>query len=347
MIRLKQPTILNSKGEKIVLDAREQYSADLLQRQVNEKFSNSLGYEVSITTLTTIMKRVAEQKFFEVAPADYLPVKVGEGAWSSNLLFYRSFDLADEFETGIVNVAGQNARLASADAAVDSLSINVKNWAKTIGWSIMELEMAAKSGNWDIVSAKEKSRKRNFDLGVQRIAFLGARGSSDVLGLLNQTGITTNTTTITAPISGLSVTDLKAFVVAIVEKYRSNCARTAMPNRFVVPESDFNGMAAQASSDFPILSVKKLLEDAFKEVTGKQDFRILPLAYADSAYNSIGKQCYCLLNHDEESLVMNIPVNYTNTLANTLNNFQFESVGYAQFTGVQVIRPLEMIYFQY
>ena len=54
MIRLKQPVITNAKGEPIVLTREERHLAEYLQREFNEKFKNSLGYQVSITTLTTI-----------------------------------------------------------------------------------------------------------------------------------------------------------------------------------------------------------------------------------------------------------------------------------------------------
>src|SRR5437762_1577697 len=131
--------IRNSKGEPITLTAQEQRVADH-----NQKICNSIGYEVAITTLTQIAKKISEQKFFEVSPADYLPVVVGQGAWSSNIVTYRSFDAADQFETGLINVGGQNDRLAMADAAVDSVTVQVLNWAKKVGWSIPELELASR-----------------------------------------------------------------------------------------------------------------------------------------------------------------------------------------------------------
>jgi len=334
--------ILNAAGQPIVLNKREQLVAD-----INQAKCNSLGFEIPVTTLTTIMKKITEQKFFQVAPAEYLPVRVGEGAWSSNLVTYRSFDLGDEFETGVINTGGNNGRLAMADAGIDSLSIKVINWAKSIGWTLPELELAAKSGSWDLITAKEKARKKNWDLGIQRIAFLGARGDTgNVMGLLNQVGVTISNF-ITAPISGLSVTALKTFCAGILEQYRSNCARTAWPTHFIVPESDYNGMASQASADFPVISVLKLLEDMFKVITQNQSFKILPLSYGDVAYNSIGKQCYVLLNYDEEAIRMDIPVDYTNTLANSIDNFSFQNVGYGQFTGVLAYRPAEILYFQY
>jgi len=357
--KLKQPVILssvkNSKGEftPIRLTDSEKYHAEYMQRMVNERFGNALGYEVNITTLTTIVKKVTEQKFFEVAPADYLPIRVGEGAWSTNLTTYRSFDLADEFETGIINTGAANARLANADAGVDALNIKTFPWAKSNGWSIFDLEFAAKSGNWDLVSAKEKSRKRNWDLGIQRIAFLGARGSNNsggaCLGLLNQAGIKINTTLITAPISSLSTAALKTFCATIVEAYRDNNDRTAWPTHFVIPESDYNGLASQASPDFPIKSTLQLLEEMFQVICRNKSFKILPLAYGDAKYNQaeINKQCYALYKYDEESVRMDIPVDYTNTLANSIDNFNFQNVGYGQFTGVLAYRPLELLYFRY
>lgn len=349
--KLKQPVILNSKGQPYKLSNRERSHAEYMQRIVNDRFGNDLGYEVNITTLTTISKKVSEQKFYEIPFADYMPVRVGEGRWSSNITTYRSFDAADEFETGLINTGGQNARLASADAAVDALNIRVYPWAKSIGWSIFDLELAAQSGNWDLVTAKERSRKRNWDLGIQRISFLGAKGQNGAgggcLGLLNQAGVTINTDLITKPISEMTPTELKAFCASIIEVFRSNCNRTAWPDRFSIPESDYNGLATQASPDFPIKSTLQLLEETFQTITRNKGFKILPLAYADAAYNDLGKQRYTLSRYDEESFRMDLPLNYTNTLANSLDNFSFQNAAFGQFTGGLAYRPLEMMYFDF
>lgn len=335
--------ILNSQGEPIVLNQMESKIAMMNQRVVN-----SLGFEIDITTLTTIMKKVTEQKFFEIAPADYLPVRVGEGAWSTSLVTYRSYNIAGDFAQGIINGGGGNARLAGADAGVDSVAVQVKNWAKSIGWTLMELQQAMKAGNWDLITAKEKSRKKNWDLGIQSVAFLGLEGSSDVKGLLSQSGIEENTTLITKPISSMSEAELKVFTAGLIDAYRENCARTAWPTHFIIPESDYLGLASQASADFPVKSVLELLLEAFRLNTRNKDFQILPLAYADAAYNpNSAKQIYTLLKYEEESIRMDIPVDYTNTLANSIDNFSFQNVGYGQFTGVQSYRPKEMIYFTY
>lgn len=354
------PRILNSKGEPVILNEEEIYHAEYMQRMVNDRYypqlKNSLGYEINITTLSTISKQISEQKFFETPPADFVPIRVGDAPWSSNIVHYRSFDIADGFETGILNLGGNNARQANADAGVDSLTVKIYNWSKSIGWSIFELQEAAKSGNWDLVAAKERARKRNWDLGVQKIAFLGLPGQNGLngncLGLLNQPGITINTSIITKKVSSMSTSELKLFVETVVEAYRANCNRTAWPTHFEFPESDYNGLASQASPDFPIKSTLQLLEEAFKVTCRNPNFKILPLAYGDAAYHAdvtaiAGKQVYTLYNYDEESMRMDVPLDYTNTLANSLDNFNFQNAGYGQVSGVIALRPLEMLYFTY
>jgi hypothetical protein len=339
---MKPRTILNSKGEPIVLNTMEKRVAQNIQRQVN-----ALGYKVDITTLTTILARVTEQKFFQVAPADYLPVRVGEGAWSQELLTYRSFDVGDDFSTGVVNTGAQNSRLAQVSTGVDSISVKVKNWAKMIGWTLMDLEQASKSGNWDLVTALASSRKRNWDLGIQKVAFLGLKGDSQVKGLLDQSGIETNTTRITKKISTMSESELKTFVAGLIEDYRDNAARTAWPTHFIIPESDYLGLASQASATYPIKSVLQLLLEAFRTICMNESFQILPLAYADTANSDgvLSTERYTLLNYDEKSIRMDIPVDYNTTIANSTDNFSFQNVGYGQFTGAMAYRPKEMIYF--
>lgn len=338
--------ILNSKGEAIVLN-----DAEAKQVKRNQEIVNALGYEIDITTLTAISKRVVEQKFFTVMPADYLPVAVGNGAFSSEILTYREFDIAGDFETGLINTGTDNSRLANTDTAIDGVKVPVMNWAKQASWNLIELRMAAQSGNWSLVTAKEKSRKRNWDLGVQRTAFLGLQNNSAVKGLLTQSDVTANTSLITALLSGMSAADYATFVAGVVAAYRVNNNYTAQPTHFIIPETDYNGLATPFSSTYPNVSKLAYLKQAFAEITMNNDFKILPLAYAAKANNAavsgLNKNRYTLLNYDEDSVRMDIPVDYTNTLQNTVNGFNYQSAAYGQFTGVKAYRPLEMLYFDW
>lgn len=345
--------ILNSLGQQVVLNAREKYLADSLQNKFNAEVKNALGFEVDITTLTSISKDVSEQKFYQIPFADYLPVRVGgETAWSDQILTYGSLDLGGAFEDGYINTGSQNDKLAATDTAITPFMQRVLTWAKTVNWSLPELAQASKSGNWDLVSSKEKSRKKNWDLGIQRAAFLGGKGMTTgagaILGLLNQPQVAVNNSVLAVAISEMSPDQLQVLCAQLVEAYRVNCNRTAWPTTFTIPESDYNGLASQVSPDFPIKTKLDLLVDALKMVTRNDKFQVLPVAYADAAYSegALTANRYALYNYDPESLVMYVPVDYTNTLANSLNNFQFQSVAFGRHSGVLPIRPLEMLYFE-
>lgn len=358
-------TIKNSDGSpaEVTLSPTENFHLEETKAAYSRwrKITNALGYEIDITTLTTIVKKITEQKFFEVAPADYLPVRVGEGAWSSDLVTYRTFDDADDGSSGLINMGSNNSRLAEVSAGVDSLRIPVLNWAKTNTWSLMDLQFAAKSGNWDIVTAKEKARKRNYDLFVQRVAFLGIGDGSGTQGLLNQNlnsqvggDIKIDTTTLTNSITSLSGTpqNLSNFLAKVLQVYRNNCGSSAMPTHFIIPQSDYLGLATATSASFPLKSILQYMQETFQTMTNNKNFKILPCAYADGAAISTGlgqgtNQTYVLLNYAEESLRMDIPVDYTNTMQNSINSFQFQNVGYGQLTGVLAYRPREMYYFQF
>ena len=212
-------------GKPIILNEKEQKACDY-----NEQVTNALGFDIPITTMTTIAKKISEQKFYTVPPAEYVPIVVGQGAFGDSILTYRSYEIGDAFETGITNMAQNNDRIAAMDAGVDSVRVPTYFWNKMITWSLPQIEFAAKAGNWDLVAALEKSRKENWDLGIQRIAFLGAQGFktsvANCYGLLTLPNVDTNTTVFSASgntqISQMSPTNLNIFVANLVNAYRIN-----------------------------------------------------------------------------------------------------------------------------
>jgi hypothetical protein len=330
--------LFNSQGEEITLNPQERRVVS-----INERFANQFGYEIDITSLTLIQKSVVEQKFFEIFPADYVPVRVGEGAWSTNLVTYRSFTAGDDFATGLINLGSGSGRLGAVDVGVDAVSVKVNNWAKQIGWTLPELQVASRAGNWDIVTAKERGRKKNWDLGIQRTIFLGLPGDNGTRGLLNQ-AITPNTTLITARISAMTAVQLNAFATTVLGAYRAATNYTAWPTHFVLPEVDFLGLGAPSSPETPLKSKLQVLMETFATMTNNPGFKILPLAYAQAAQSGLATDRYMLYRYDEDSLRADVPVDYTATLANTLDSFSYQNVGYGQFTGVMAYRPLEMFY---
>lgn len=341
-----QTEITNDNGKPIVLNDREEA---LVNR--NQEIMNSLGYEVNLTSLTAISKLVSEQKFFEVEPAKYVPLVVGEGTWSAEILTYRSYQLGGDFEKGIVNTGADDARLARADAGVDSITVPVINWIKEIGWTIFDLELASKAGNWSLLTAKEIARKTNWDLGIQKTAFLGLQSNPNVKGLLTQTNVNTNTGLITGYIKDMNAATFNTFIADLIGDYQTNCNFTAMPDRFIIPQIDFNGLASFPDATYPLKTKLEIMRDAFRVVTMKPNFEILPVAYADQVNNAnisgLNKNRYTLTRNDPTSIRMDIPLDYTNTMANTINGMQYQNAGYGQFTGVKAYRELETLYFDW
>lgn len=335
----------NTKGDKVVLNKKEEMLAKALEIQ-NAEVLNALGFEIPITTLTTAIKSISEQKFYKVAPAEYVPVVVGEGAFGTDLLKYLSFQTGSDFEEGIIKQGTANSKLAQVDAGVEGIRIPIVNWAKGLNWNLMEIQTAAKNGNWDLITAKEKSRKTNWDLGIQRVTFLGSNVVPNVYGLLNQPDVSSNLTVITKSISSMSTAEYSNFVAAIYAEYRKHSSFTAEPTTFVIPENDYNGLATPLNTTYPTKSKLEYLKDAFREIVGSE-VKIKKLAYANKSQSGLGVDRYVLYREDPDTLALNIPVDYTSTLANSINGFNWENAAYGQFTGLKVFRPKEVLYFDF
>jgi hypothetical protein len=346
----------NGKGQKEPRELRHGMSLRNAAGDIND---TGTGFQIAIDTLTFIKKQTVEQKFYEVEGglAKYVPLEVGDGAFSQSILTNLEYSSGGDFETGIINTGSANDRLAQADAAVSSKTVQVANWAKGIGYSLFEIEQALMSNNWDPVIAKERARKKNWDLGLQALTFMGLKSNPTAFpGLLTSPTINVNNTLIQEPISTMNALELNAFVAGLISAYFTNSNKTARPDRFLIPYSDFFGLQTMTPNvigagegNYPISRLEFLLR-AFRLASQNPNFEILPLAYCDADTNSawgVDKQIYLLYRYDRDSVRMDLPVDYTVTQANTMNNFQFQSAAYGQFTGVHFYRELEGLLFEY
>ena len=304
------------------------------------------GYEHALTVLTQIKAKYTKQTFYEINPSDFMPVVVGEGAWMDNLVFNSVYMDAGEFEKGNTQTSRPFTKKPGVDIEIIAKAVPIQSWNMSLNYSIIEITQASK-GNVDIVSAIEEARKKNWDLGIQRIAFLGSKSRTDILGLYNGESVGTNTTFITAPISGLSADNFQTFVAGILKLYSANVNSTVLPDTFVMPLSDYLGMAAASSATFPVIDKITYLENAFKRICGG-NFKISFTAYGDKArMNTIGSNHdrYMLYRNTPETLEMNVPVAYTTTSFGTANGFDFENVAMGQYSGVFFRKPQEALYF--
>jgi hypothetical protein len=312
--------------------------------------TTSFGYDYAIRTTTWLRTKSIQQKFYEVPLTDYVTIEVGEGAWMENITQNLEFNASGNFESGIQNVSGSRAELAEVDVAISPVTYPIVTWAKGYKYAIDELKKALASNNWDIVKAKTDALKKNWDLGIQKTVFLGSTTITGVYGLLNQSGPTVDTATLTANISSLDADVFAGFVQVVLGLYFSNSNSTVLPDTFIMPMDDMLGLSAPVSSAFPMISKMELLTNAFKAATGNPKFRILGSAYAMKANNkgfttAAGSQRYMLYRNDPEVVRQSIPANFTLTTPGTADNFQYKGVGYGQYTGVQCYRPREIYYF--
>ncbi len=355
----------NDKGEVI---APEEFNREMVTKYNQRSFRGlelqnadgdidptTLAYQYATDRLTYIRARYVEQTFYEVAPADFLSVLVGEGAFSAQIVTNLSIKTAGSFKQGKLNTAGANSKLAVADAAVVPAYTKIMNWGLATEYSIFDVNQALFTGTWDPIDAKQKARKKDFDLGIQEIAFIGDAGDiTNYPGLLSNSGVTANTTRITQTISTFTTTQFATFVAGVVGDYLTNCAYTAFPNKFAIPTDDWAGLATPVSATFPMISQIVYLKQAFDAiVTRPGGVELLPLAYGIPANNKTvinvgtGYHMYVLYHDDIDTLFMELPVNYTVTPVGTYNNFNFQDVAYCQYSGVTILKPLEVVYFEF
>lgn len=342
--------VLGNSGDEIELNAYEELRANRIQ----ESIRHNLGAEVDVTTLTKIAKSVSEEVFYEINPADFVPIRTdGQSAWDNQILVWREFYTAnDEFEDGIINDGG-DGRLGTANTGVEPSLIKVHTWAKSVQWNLVEMNQALAAGRFDLIKAKLKSRKKNHDLGFQQSVFLGLDGARGK-GLLNSdaTGVTKVTDQSIVPASGLgAITDaaLVTFVSKILTAYREKTNSTAWPTHFVIPEADFIKLASPSASNFHIKTKKEVIHTALKEITNNPNFVFTSTAYGNKSRNagyvndSTGANVYAFYRYDEDSLVVDMPVPYTVTLESTNNGFIYQNVGYSRFTTPHIIRAQELM----
>lgn len=310
---------------------------------------SSYGYQIAIDTLTYLRKEVIGQKFYEVPPADFIPISVGEGAFAQNILQNFTFSESGDFEEGVINQGSANAQLAAVDAGISSKTIKIATWAKAVTYTLIEIEQALQANNWDIIEQRYAARKKNWDLGIQMIAFLGSLNDTGVPGLLTQSQVNSNLTVITKKINAMTSAEFSAFVAAVLGAYLSNCNNTALPNMFAIPLSDYIGLAAPVSDTNPYNSKLEYLKNAFKEVV-PGGVEIKGVAYCDAANNAsrgVNKNRYVLYRKNPEAIRMDIPVDFQMTQPNSLNNFQFQNAAFGQYSGCNAYRVLETLYFDF
>lgn len=330
---------------------------DMRLNAAGDSPENATGYQILIDTMTYIKQQQSTQSYYELGaqgltPRSFVPVVVGEGAWAGSILTRRQYLNAGDFESGLVRQSANNARQANAEPSMDSVSYPTFLWDSAVQYTLMEIEQALQASQWDVIAAKHASRMKMWQLGIQLLTFLGTR-SKNMEGLFINTASPINTSLITAYVSGLNAASMLTFVQQLISAFWTSSASTRLPTHFVMPMIDYLGLQVPypgSVGTYPVPLIDYLL-NAFKKATQNPDFKIIGNAYADAANNNslrgLNKNVYALYRYDPEAFRMDIPVDYTVTQPNSLDNFHFQDVGYGQLTGLQFFKPLETLLFQF
>lgn len=355
-----EPQFLNNRvtaSKSLYLGGRRENGLDTRYNAAAATAENATGYQILIDTMTYIKQQESQQTYYELGsfgltPASFVPFAVGDGQWAANILTRRTYTNAGDWEGSLTRQGANNERSTQSDVSMDSITLPTFIWDDSVTYSLAEIEQALVASNWDIIAAKHQARMKKWQLGVQQSTFLGTKNGL-MEGLFVNDQVNVNTSLIDAPISGLNAADFTTFVQTLISTYWTNTNSTVLPTHFVMPMIDYLGLQVLvpgSAGTFPV-PMMTYLKNAFKEATGNPEFKIIGLAYGDAANSNsligVNKNTYALYRHDVQALRRDVPVDFTVTQPNTLNNWQFQDVAYAQITGVGFYKPLETLLFQY
>ena len=309
----------------------------------NQALLNDLGYgDIDVTLLTQIEREVSQQKFYQIDPSLFVPFDTTQGGWSDYITVLRNYSNADaEISTWERGVDADNARRNQVGVTLGSESLKIHNLTKMVSYSLFEMRSAMETGRWNIVTEKERARKRDYDLAVQKAVLLG---DTNFKGLLNQTGVASNTTILTKPISTMTSAEFRTFLGSVFAEYFKNSSMTVLPDTLAIAPSDFLGLGVAVDEQYPLVqSMLTRAREVFREVTGNPNADIKMLAYCEPEFNG-GYYKYVLYRRDFDTLRVYQPYDYNVVQGATVDGMNYQNTAYARLSDVFVNRPKEMVY---
>lgn len=318
----------------------------------NEKkriLNGAPGAEIAITNLTYIHQQIVMQKHYTVTPSEFIPVAVGEGAFMTHTINYRVSPIGDGGgEQHLLNMGSTTPRESQAGFVIDSLQVEHKQYLSGYSYNIFDINQLSKiQASESPITLKEKARKMEWDLMIQKTAFLGLASDPNVIGLLNIPGVYTDTATLTVPLSQLSTDDFVAVVSKLCNLFYNNSNMTSLPTDLYLPPFDYLALPQAVSPIAPFNTRLEYMLNALRVASGNPNFNIKMLAYCDKNRNNLGVNRSVLMNKNPDVARISVPIDYTTTIVDTTNGFEWFGSSYGQFTGVIANRTQEIYYLDY
>lgn len=306
------------------------------------------GVVQTVDTITDIVQGVIETKYYELAGqtlTDFVNIDAsGRGAYAGEIFQFTSAYVGAPFKQCIINPASTGIHNdATADVAVDGISQRNNFYRQKYSISQEGLRMTAVNRvGFDLIEQKEKARKKCWDLGLQDTLFLGL-GDGRTFGLLNQPGVTVNTSLLPVAPQSMTVAQTKAFAASALATAFAASNNTIMPNRWAMPTSSYMALGVPYGDTFGMPTLKEVLERAFKAAGAPADFKIVHSLYNENAgVGGVGRHVF--YNTDSDNLIMHTPKPYTPHPLYAVGALDMISDAEGQFTGVWLKRPTSMLY---
>lgn len=324
--------------------------------------SSNLAVQYFMESTSFIRPQVISQKYYEISIADYLSVDKGVGGWQNEIITNATGIIGGTFAAG--TGPAQNTgptNIPRVDVGLFPFRAPIKTWKGGYGYDIGEVNQALAANNFDLITARMKALRKLSALGIQDVSMLGLETDlADFPGLFSNSQVTVNNSLIPAGgISSLSNNPaaFQALVAAILGAYAANANFTVTPDTFLVPYDDYMGLGAATSASFPIGTMIGYLLKVFKELSGNENFRILPSRYGMAARNAgfwaaNGTNRYVLYNSarlgvgsgDGLSVKLDVPIDFTLNPAMSADGFNWNGVAFMRFSGGNIYRVPEFLY---
>lgn len=332
----KKDTSYVIDGVEILFNEDEMASIAKTQNLVNES-----GFaDIDITLLTALETRIAQQKFYTAEVDDFIDIARDTGGYADAITAFKTLRLDAADDSWEADILSDNARKPQVAVGLEPFTVRIRSLVKMVSYSLLEIRQAQQTGVWNVVLEKERARKQSHDLYLQRVLL---KGTDRHEGLLNLSGVTADTTTIAKQMKNMSVAEWQALLGKLFSVYANHTNFTAMPNRFVVPYTDYLGLAQCADETYPLKTKLQRLEESFKQMCGP-DAKILPLSYCNADQNG-GTNKYVMYRKDFDTVRAYMPIGYSVVEGASVDGFNYQNTAYSRVSDVVLVRPKEVMYF--
>ena len=323
---------------------------------LNSTNISSMGVQYPIDTTTfRRFEAIMQQKHNEYdTMLSLFDIKI-EGLNQRRITVPRIFKLGGNAEAGLTDLVGQN-RKQTTQLTQDFVDYKMAFWTGSLGYDIMSVGVAEAAGFPNMVAELEAAQYENFQIMLSKILAVGdssGLGLEGILNLVNSVSMpiqVSNTIMSGKSLSKQTPTEFNKFLSESVGFYLAAIKfagenNMMYPDTLIISPDDKAGLGGFVDGGaFGFRTKLEALENTFKAI--HPDFKIVESIFTKGEFNGLGHNRYALMNRRSNAFKVSFGRPYTSTIVGSMDNFSFNNVQMAQFSGVQGTRPL-IAYFDF